>query len=251
MAVGTKNVNAEEGPKFVPKNLTPGNYACVMHSIIMKKAEYVKERDEYQIILNLEGPPLGDKFEGFFIDNNDQSKGRYKGQSAMVRLSQYNYRDGETQNHYPINRDEEILKDLKRLCTELGCLEWFDNADGKFETVELFVEALNREQPFAGVSMNYCIAGKEYLNKKGYKAYELFLPRKTQLGRPYCKDAEKVQKFFESEHVKKNKPKELNEGFESNSNGENKNSEPNITNAVIISETKTAETKDELPFSLD
>lgn len=250
MAVTTPKNTDGNGSGFTRKNLEPGNHLCTIHSITMQKAEHIKDKEEWQIVLNLEGPPIGGTFQGFFFDYADQSKGFYAGQSSKVKLSEYNYRDGETKAHHPILRDEEILKDLKRLCEELGdtCTAWYDKIDERnFETVELVISAFNTEHPFAGIQMNYCIAGKKYMNKKGYPAYELFLPRKSDLGRPYCKDAAKVQKYLPSVHIKEAKVKELSKGFEKD--------EPNITDATILSETKTnanekTNDKEELPFSL-
>ena len=44
-------------------------------------------------------------------------------------------------------------------------------------------EAFNKEKPFAGIQIEYCIAGKEYMNKSNYTAYDLYFPkyRRTSL----------------------------------------------------------------------
>lgn len=261
MAVTTKGIdpNGNGGGGFTPKNLVPGNHKCVLNSIKMQRAEHIKDKEEYQIVLNLEGPAIGGTFQGFFIDMQDQSKGRHAGQTSMVKLSEYNYRDGETKAGHPILRDEEILKDLNRLCNELGdaCIAWYNNIDARaFPTVEDLIATFNTEKPFAGVVLHYCIAGKKYTNKAGYPAYELFLPRKSDLGRPYCKDETKVQKFFASVHVKESKPKDLKEGFAATTevNNENKDvkTETPTINTNNIEEAKAVidDKNDELPFSL-
>jgi len=236
MAVNTKNVKTDTGG-FVPKNLQPGNNICTIHSITMNKASYIKERDEYEVKLVLEGPPLPN-FEGFNIDQNDPSKGKFKGQSAIVKLSQWNYKDGETTNGYKVFRDDDIVRDLTCLCKELGILEWIESKDG-IATVELLIEAINTEKPFAGISMHYCLGGREYLNKKNYKAYELYLPRMDRSGKPFSKNEAKVQKFFESVHVKPYVPKDMKNGFGPESTS-------NIEDAKVISETTNVVT--ESPF---
>ncbi len=256
MAVSTKNVNTNENG-FIRKNLEPGNHKCTIQSIKMQKAMHIKDKEEFQIILNLEGPAIGGTFVGFLIDQADPSKGNHKGQSSLVKLSQYNYRDGETKSKIPVERDVEILKDLKRLCDELGgpCVEWYSNIDSRqFPTVEALMVAFDNEKPFAGIEMHYCLAGKKYTNKKGYAAYELFLPRKTDLGRPFCKDESKVQKYFPTIHIIETKAKELEEGFSAESSGTTQNSQTktintnNIETATEISDNKKDD--GDVPFVL-
>lgn len=244
MAVNTKNVKTDTGG-FVPKNLQPGNNICTIHSITMEKASYVKERDEYEIKLVLEGPPLPN-FEGFNIDNNDPSKGKFKGQCAIVKLSQWNYKDGETTNGYKVVRDDDIVRDLTSLCKELGILDWIESKDG-IATVEQLVQAMNTEKPFAGISMHYCLAGREYLNKKNYKAYDLHLPRVDRSGKPFSKDDQKVQKFFESAHIKAYVPKTMASGF----GGSESTSTSNIEDATVISETTESPFRDEFQAEIN
>lgn len=266
MPIGTKNVdvNTSNVGGFIPRQLQPSNAECAIRSIKMERAEFLKDIEAYHLVLNLESRPVGGKFEGFAVDAADPSKGKLAGQSAFVKMSEYTYQNGN-RGGTEIDRDAEMLKDIKRLCIELGCTEWFDNADGKYNTMQEFVQAFNAEKPFKDIWMHYCIAGKEYVNKGGYKAYELFLPYQDRLGRPYSKDKTKVQTFFESAHIRLPKVKENGSATQlAKVNGTNlvKENEESpfkdtfleeINAAVPVTHTDIVENKeeDELPFTLD
>ena len=103
------------------------------------------EKDNaYFVNLSVETKPL-ENFEGFWIDKNDESKGRHEGQVGIVKSGRYFYRDGETKSGVQIHRDNEILKFIKNLCNEASCDGWFKKADDKYETIEEFIEGFNNE----------------------------------------------------------------------------------------------------------
>jgi len=199
--IGTKNVTtASKGSKTIE----PGNVTCKITSVTLKPFTLVM--GGYEVILNLETKPMGDGFEGFWINPADQSQGRHLGQVGKVKLSQWAYKDGETKTHVPISRDTEMLKDLKRLCEGLGpvAIKWFDDEDNKHSTIESLFEAFNNTQPFKDIYMDFCISGKEYMNKQQYKAYELFLPKFTKVSQPYELEGTKASKlaiFSPAEHI--------------------------------------------------
>lgn len=199
--IGTKNVTtAGKGSKTIE----PGNVTCKITGVALKP--FTLTAGGYEVILNLETKPMGEGFEGFFINPADQSQGRHLGQVGKVKLSQWAYKDGETKTHVPISRDVEMLKDLKRLCEGLGpvALKWFDDEDNKHSTIESLFEAFNNSQPFKDTYMDFCICGKEYLNKQQYKAYELFLPKFTKVSNPYELENTKASKlaiFNVVEHI--------------------------------------------------
>ena len=68
-----------------------------------------------------------------------------------------------------------MLKFLKNLCVELDIVSWLDAQDNKYDTIEELFTAFNTEKPFAGKAIEYCLCGKEYLNKGGYINYELLI----------------------------------------------------------------------------
>ena len=107
------------------------------------------------------------------------------------------------------------MKYLKQLCTSLDCLSWFDAQDEKHATIQSIYTAFNKEKPFGQTFFRFCIAGKEYTNRGGYKAYELFLPKYSKTGTPIEKDdvqVSKLIKYDEAEHIRKKKEEKV-EGF--------------------------------------
>lgn len=189
------------GGSNIPKTLQPGNVVCKINSIELEPFKF--KEGAYHVVLNLEGPDMGKDFEGFFIDNEDHSKGRHKGQVGKVKASQWAFANGTTKTGIEITRDSEILKFIKNLCNALG----IEGRSG--ETIEDLVSKFNDEKPFAGKTMEYCIAGKEYLNKGGYMNYELFLPKYSKAGAQF--GTSNVVKFNPEEHIIKKKVENVSE----------------------------------------
>lgn len=91
-----------------------------------------------------------------------------------------------------------------------------DDEDGKHETIESLVIAFDKAKPFNKIFLNYCICGKEYMNKNNYLNYDLFLPKYTKAGTPFgpiLKDPakSKVLVFDADVHIKKKKTSEVTE----------------------------------------
>ena len=204
--ISTKDIkgNSEGG---LPKNLQPGNHTCTVNGI--KFEEFKFKEGAFHIILNLEGPNLGSNFEGFFIDKNNESKGKHKGQVGDVKASEWAYADGQTKSGIVVKRDDEILKLLKNFCNAFDINEWLVDQDGKHATIESLISALNKEKPFKGVAIDFCIGGKEYTNKNGYTAYDMFLPKYSKAGAPFGKT--KVVTFSESDHIRRKKVESVSE----------------------------------------
>jgi len=193
--------DVKTGGGGIPKILQPGNTVCTINKIELEPFKF--KEGGYHIILHLEGPDLGKDFEGFFIDKNDESKGRYKGQVGQVKASEWAFADGETKSGVPVSRDTEMLKFIKNLCTALG----IEGRSG--ETIEDLVKKFNDEQPFKGKKMEYCICGKEYTNRGGFTNYELFLPKYIKGGAPF--GSKGVIKFNPDEHIRKKKVENVTE----------------------------------------
>jgi hypothetical protein len=211
--ISTKDIkgNSEGG---LPKNLQPGNHTCTVNGIRLEEFKF--KEGAYHIILSLEGPDMGSGFEGFFIDKNNESKGRHKGQVGEVKASEWAYADGQTKSGIVVKRDDEILKFLKNFCNSFGINEWLIDQDGKHATIESLISALNKEKPFTGVAVDFCVGGKEYTNKNGYTAYDLFLPKFSKSGAAFGKS--KVASFNEAEHIRRKKVETVSEfGNDSNS----------------------------------
>ncbi len=190
-----------------PKLLQPGNAVCKINKVALKPFTF--KPGGYDLILSLEGPDLGSGFEGFFIDTSDESKGRNKGQVGQVKAGEYAFADGETKTGVPVLRDAEILKFIKNLCTALGIMSWLEAQDDKHDTIEQLIDAFNNEKPFAGKTTEYCIGGKEYLNKGGYMNHELFLVKSNKIGVAFGNS--KVLTFNPAEHIRKKKVENVSE----------------------------------------
>lgn len=213
MGISTSNIPTTPTGGFVQKGLKPGNVKCALRSVKLEKQEFVKERDEYMLMLQLETEPIPN-FTGFDIVFGDPTKGQYKGQTGRVKASSFNYYDGVNTFNYPVTVEESMLGFLKELCTELGCANWLDAQNNKHETIQQFVEAFDKEKPFANIFINYCIGGRCYQNAKGYDAYDLNLVRGGDGFKGFCGDAALVVKFDATKHIRKQKPKELENGFD-------------------------------------
>lgn len=216
MSISTKNIPT--GGSSTPKNLQPGNNVAKINDISLESFTF--KEGAYHLTLHLEGTDRGPEFDGFFINKDRPDLGKYKGQVGKVKASEWAYADGETKSGIKISRDTEILKFISNLCKEIGT-NWLEQADGKYNTIEEFVKGFNQDKPFKDVWFNFCLAGKEYQNKEGYTAYDLFLPKYSKGGVPFeiCdKVNSKVMKFNEAEHIKRKKVEPV-AGFDSSSAG--------------------------------
>lgn len=202
--LSTKNIPT--GGEGVSKTLEPGVSLCKINNVSLDEFKF--KEGGLNVILHLEGEDLGKSFEGFFIDKDRPELGRHKGKVGTVKATEWAFADGETKTKIPVNRDQEMLKWLKQFCTSLDCLPWLDSQDNKHATIQSLFAAFDKEKPFANKFYRFCIAGKEYTNRAGYTAYELFLPKYSKDGVPVESDDVSVSrliKFNSSEHIKKRK----------------------------------------------
>ena len=201
--ITTKNITSGGG---TPKVIQPGLVECKINSVTLDTVPY--KEGAYNLSLNVETRPLGDDFEGFFIDKDNPDGGRYEGQISRVRMSEWAYSDGETKTGIKISRDTEIVKALQTLCKETNSIAWLDSQDNKHETIEEFVIAFNTDKPFKDKFVKMCVAGREYMNKAGYMNFDLYLAKATR-GQVNVensdKDSGKLMTFDSELHIKKAK----------------------------------------------
>jgi hypothetical protein len=172
--ISTKDVQAtSSSPK---KTLSPGENTVKINSIALESVSY--KEGAYHLILNVEGPDMGPEFEGFLVDKDKPNGPRYKGQIGKVKFGYYPFADGETKTGIKINRDLSILRAIQQLCIAGNKLEWFEEADGKFATIEEFVKAASTIIS-DDTTFRMCINGKEY-EKNGYINHDLFLPKSSK-----------------------------------------------------------------------
>ncbi len=218
--INTKNIKVSEGgnTSFTPKQLSPGVNLVTIKKIYLEKSRFKDSPNDLYLVLTLEGVPLGESFVGFLIDANDPlNKERFKGQSANVKYSEYSFRDWTTPSGIPVFRDQDILVALKILAEATESVVAFENIPSTPQdknTIEELVEYIDKSKMFCGPFMYFCIAGKEFKNKAGYTAHELFLPKPSSSGIAFSKDESKVQKFNASVHIKKAVVKSDSNGVE-------------------------------------
>ena len=216
----------------IPKLIQPSNVSAKIMKIYLDRPDFLKN-GEYNLVMLLETPSLGDSFEGFYVDKDNPSKGRHKGQIGRVKAAEYAFSDGETKSGIKVERDREIMKFLQDLVKALGkkAEAWFKAQDKKHDTIELFVEQFEKDKPYKDVFLNWCIAGKEYEGKGGYTNYDLFLPRRSKDGVPFESDGVATEEsrlyvFDKEKHVKKKKASKGVSNFE----GEGENANANAGN---------------------
>lgn len=206
MALSTTDLGS--GGSSMAKTIAPGNHVLKINHIELEDFKFIDGAKH--LILHVETEPI-DGFEGFLLNKDDETKGRYAGQIGRIKASQYAFADGETKSGIKIQRDRSILIFLQNLCKSCDINDWFLEQDGKHETIEDFIDAFNISAPVKDKYLEFCIAGKEYLNKSGYTTYDMWLPKaenkKYALGEV---EAGKVIKYDEAKHLKKLEVKDVN-----------------------------------------
>ena len=205
MALSTTDLGT--GGSGLPKTISPGNHVLKINNIELEDFKFID--NAYHLMLHTETAPI-DGFEGFMIDKDDESKGRYRGQIGRVKASQYAFADGETKSGIKIQRDRSILIFLRTLAHTMELDSWFLEQDGKHETIEDFVKAFNKTADFRDKFLEFCVAGKEYEGKTGYTNYDMWLPKAE--GKKYAYGAVEggtVIKYDETKHLKKLEIKEV------------------------------------------
>ena len=205
MALSTTDLGT--GGSGMAKTIAPGNHTLKINSIELEDFRFIEGAKH--LILHVETEPI-EGFEGFWIDKDDESQGRYEGQIGRIKASQYAFADGETKSGIKIQRDRSILIFLQNLCNTLGINDWFRDQDGKHETVEDFVNAFTKHAPYQNHFLEFCVAGKEYESKSGYTNYDMWLPKAENKKYAMAEvEAGKVMTYDEVKHLKKIEVKDV------------------------------------------
>ena len=205
MALSTTDLGNGQGSSL-PKTITPGNHTLKINNVYLDDFKFIP--GAVHLMLNVETEPI-EGFEGFMIDKDDESKGHYAGQIGRVKAGQYAFADGQTKSGVAIQRDRSLLMFLQNFCKALGCNQWFQEQDGKHETIQDFIEAFNADAPFKDKYLDFCIAGKEYEGKGGYTNYDLWIPKSNKGGYAYVEKGGKVLTYSEADHLKKLEVKDV------------------------------------------
>jgi len=196
------------------KILSPGEHYCRIIDITMVEPDF-KPGSLFVNIL-LEGPHLGDDFEGIAIDKENPDAGTYNGMIATVGASRYPFSEFEWKGK-TIDRDGQIFNWINGLATQLGVFEQIQTAKIQADTIEEYVEKVKAFLTNPELWATYCVAGREYY-KDGYDSpnYNLFFPKKNGKKFPYTialddkgEPVKDLIRFDEETHIiKADKPKE-------------------------------------------
>lgn len=201
--ISTKNVNTEQpvsGGGLKPI-LSPGNHFLTIRGIELRKDKNWEKYGD-KIVLRMETQPI-EGLKGLALDKTKPELGTYAGQIGFVGYSKFGFVDHTADNGTVYVRVDGILSAIKTICEELKILDWFDKADGRFQTIEEFVAGFNNEAPYKGIFFYCAIYGREYLNGT-YVNHDLYMPRADRtLGKPFSLSQEKVIKFFESAGIER------------------------------------------------
>lgn len=204
--ISTDALLQDKGPS-VPKTLSTGTHVCKITSIKLDVSPF--DSEAFFLHLNVESEPMGDDFEGFYIDKDNPDAGRYLGQVGRVKTNEYAYKDGVTKSGIKVMRDLEILKAVQNISRVTNSLTWMETNNNKHETIAEYVEAFNNDAPFKDVFIKMTLGGREYF-KDNYSKYDLFLvrPGKGNVSMERLDVAEensKLVKFSEDLHIKRKK----------------------------------------------
>jgi hypothetical protein len=208
MALSTTDLGT--GGSGMAKTIAPGNHTLKINSIELEDFRFIEGAKH--LIMHVETEPI-EGFEGFWIDKDDESQGRYDGQIGRIKASQYAFADGETKSGIKIQRDRSVMIFLQNLCNTLGINEWFRNQDGKHETIEDFVNAFSKTADYKDKFLEFCVAGKEYESKSGYTNYDMWLPKAENKKYAMAEvETDKVMTYDEAKHLRKIEVKDV-KGF--------------------------------------
>jgi hypothetical protein len=201
MGLSTKDLVNENGGGGMAKTIAPGNHTLKINSVVLEDFQFIDGAKH--LVLNVETEPI-EGFEGFLIDKDDESKGKYKGQIGRVKASQYAFADGQTKSGIKIQRDRSLMMFLANLSKATGIMKWFEEQDNKFNTIEDFVRNFSDNAPLKDKYLDFCVAGKEYENKSGYTAYDMWLPKAENNKYAYGEEgSERILKYDEAKYLKK------------------------------------------------
>lgn len=192
MSLSIKNIKTENK---LSKTINPGNVKARIYDLTLTPGY---NTDSYNLVLFIETEPIDD-FEGFYYDPKNPNMGRFEGQVGRIRYSQYAFESKTLPNGSVIDRDQSILKAIKVISDALNIFDTVSTVDA--ETIEEYIEEVKPLIVKADKYLFFCVAGKEYLNKEGYTAYDLFLPKYENKKSSIGNDMDAVIQYDEKKHI--------------------------------------------------
>jgi hypothetical protein len=197
MSLSTKNVSLESK---ISKTIKPGNVKARIYDLQLVNGY---NPDSYHLTMFVETEPI-EGFEGFFIDKDDQSKGRYDGQIGRIKYSQWAFEDKTLPSGVQINRDHSIIKALLIISKAANKLDEIHALTE--ETIEEYVKAASKFL-VGDTYYEMCVAGKEYVDKNGYTQHDLFFPKSDGKISFISQEADDVLIFNSDKHIVSNTKK--------------------------------------------
>lgn len=206
----TDKVEVKKGGKL-PKSFGPGNHVAKILHIECRQPIWLKpgENPQYEIIMDLETAPIGGDFEGWFIDKNNEAKGKFLGQTGRVKSRQWPYKDGSWKNpktgkEVIFDAVEDALVFIKMIEEECGT-DFLVRTSGQFDTIEECVAGFNKEKPFKDVFFYWCIGGQAKMKDDGHFKYFMYLPKYETGFKLFAKEEDKsdVLPYDADRHVEK------------------------------------------------
>jgi hypothetical protein len=191
MSLSTKNVSLESK---ISKTIKPGNVKARIYDLQLVNGY---NPDSYHLTMFVETEPI-EGFEGFFIDKDDQSKGRYDGQIGRIKYSQWAFEDKTLPSGVQINRDHSIIKALLIISKAANKLDEIHALTE--ETIEEYVKAASKFL-VGDTYYEMCVAGKEYVDKNGYTQHDLFFPKSDGKISFISQEADDVLIFNSDKHI--------------------------------------------------
>ncbi len=188
------------------KILQPGEHYCRIHDLTLVSPPWNDEA--YFLCLKLEGPHMGDGFDGIAVDRDNPALGTYDGQIATVNSYRYPFSTYEYQGK-EIDRDQQIFNWVNALATQMGVMNDVQKSKIQAETIEEYVTAIKPFLCNPELWGTFTVAGREYY-KDGYDKpnYNLFFPKKSGKLFPYTvkenaegEPVENLLRYNEKEHI--------------------------------------------------
>jgi hypothetical protein len=166
MGFGTsdKTKSNSSGVSIKMKNLPYGKQKCKVNKIEVKTEDTTKGKIT-RLNLYLESEPVGDGFEGFYIDNDDHSKGRHLGRTGKVASNPYGGYKDRSYKDKKYSAIDDVVDFIHQLCLAGGS-NWVHEVDGKFKNFEAFIAGFNKELPIKDVYLTYTLGAQAKLNEK-------------------------------------------------------------------------------------
>lgn len=174
------------------KSFDPGQIFGTIANITLESPSWDKKGGTY-VHVTIQGPDLGEGFEGFQIDKQDPGLGNYVGKIANVKSGNFTFSDFTTKAGKFIGRDDQVEQFLGDLLLQMGKK---DAAIAEYKTLLAAGNAPSTIEEYAEMVKNvlvdpenfgqFTVLGEPYTNKTGGTSYGLQFPKKEGKKYPFA-----------------------------------------------------------------